>query len=223
MYQPAKPLVEFGCLQMTSTDDLLDALSRYDEALCVKAESPRSKDLLALSASRDRIASTTPGSVTLDDLTQLMDYKLARGKWRPRLQALIRENEAEGVVEASTEAYELLKDSDDVSGALARLSKLRGIGPATSSLVLSIFRPAALPFFSDELAAVVDLPKPIKYTAKEYTELVDRVKARMAADDRWTSAEDFEKAAYAYTVLNGASKKRSAPESAEPKAKRKKA
>lgn len=70
--------------------------------------------------------------------------------------------------------------SDQILSALDILvSGLRGVGPATASLVLSCGDPENVPFFSDELAAWL-LPgagsggKNLKYSRKEYAELVSR-------------------------------------------------
>ena len=76
--------------------------------------------------------------------------------------------------------------SDSVLGsALTTLTKLKGIGPATASLLLSTSDPENVPFFSDELfrwAFWEDKPgcrwdRKISYSAKEYRELVAKVTA----------------------------------------------
>ena len=65
---------------------------------------------------------------------------------------------------------------------------LKGVGPATASLLLSVLRPAEIPFFSDELFrwSVWDdetgsgkdgkgWQRKIKYNVKEYEMMLDRV------------------------------------------------
>lgn len=68
--------------------------------------------------------------------------------------------------------------------SLKVLTKLKGIGPATASLLLSTNDPSTNPFFSDELFRWLtwdNSGKPggwdrvIKYTVKEYQELLDHV------------------------------------------------
>lgn len=55
---------------------------------------------------------------------------LQRGKFRPRLQQLVASNSAETVEKCSRKAFSLLPD---VQAAIAELSSLKGVGPATAS------------------------------------------------------------------------------------------
>ena len=73
--------------------------------------------------------------------------------------------------------------AENVQSVVKRLTELKGVGPATASLLLSVAYPRAVPFFSDELfywtAATgekVKLEK-IKYNLKEYGEIVKEVSA----------------------------------------------
>lgn len=125
--------------------------------------------------------------ITRDELILLMDWKLARGKFRPTLPKLVRQNNAADVEAVTKRAFAmLLKDIDaprpqylaGVKAATKQASELRGIGPATASLILSLaanILPRAPPFFSDEafLYFVVEPTRPgsaIKYSLKEYTD-----------------------------------------------------
>lgn len=82
------------------------------------------------------------------------------------------------------------------------LVTLKGIGPATASLLLSTLNPQEIPFFSDELFLWAlwgnktgnRWDRKIKYSAKEYRELlakVNQLRERLGA-----SALDAEKVAY---------------------------
>ena len=70
-------------------------------------------------------------------------------------------------------------DNADYAKALTILTKLKGIGPATASLLLSCYDPTKVPFFSDELyrwlhwadAKSKGWDRKISYTAKEYKDL----------------------------------------------------
>lgn len=67
---------------------------------------------------------------------------------------------------------------DGTLNALDKASKLSGVGPATASVILSIYDPVNMPFFEDEMFnwACVDLGKAkLKYDKKEYSDLVKRV------------------------------------------------
>lgn len=55
---------------------------------------------------------------------------LQRGKFRPRLQQLVASNSTETVEKCSRKAFSLLPD---VQAAIAELSSLKGVGPATAS------------------------------------------------------------------------------------------
>ena len=70
--------------------------------------------------------------------------------------------------------------------ALKVLTELKGIGPATASLLLSVMRPETVPFFSDELFRWCCWDEPgspggwgrkIKYNMKEYEQLLGHIKA----------------------------------------------
>jgi hypothetical protein len=97
------------------------------------------------------------------------------------------------------------------------LTQLKGIGPATASLVLSCISPTQYPFFSDELFRWIHWDgknadgsnagiksgsrwsRPIGYTPKEYDSLIARceqVQERFSGDDRQLNFLDLEKVAY---------------------------
>jgi hypothetical protein len=126
-----------------------------------------------------------------------MDWKLAKGKFRPMLPKLIRSNAPDLVKSATTDGFNIwlkffksnntsswadIKTSDyidAVKSSFKLVCVLKGVGPATASLILSLLVDinAVLtpPFFSDEsfLYYVVEPTRPdskIKYNVKEYTE-----------------------------------------------------
>lgn len=91
---------------------------------------------------------------------------------------------------------------------MSSLTKLRGVGPATASLILSCYDPAGAPFFSDELyryahwqdAKNGGWDRKIGYTMKQYHSLHEvvgamrhRIKQESGQDVR---AVDIEKVAY---------------------------
>ncbi|XP_050893677.1 uncharacterized protein LOC127107601 [Lathyrus oleraceus] len=77
-----------------------------------------------------------------------MQWKLTRGKWRPRLLDFVSSIEDAVVKRASEKAFESLPD---VEKAISELSALKGVGPATASAVLAAFAPNLTPFMSDEV------------------------------------------------------------------------
>jgi hypothetical protein len=135
------------------------------------------------------------------------------GTYRPKLAQLVASNTAEDIRKTTEEAFDLY-EKDEFDKVLPRLTKLKGVGPATASLVLACYDPVNVPFFSDELfrwahwdgrgdgIKIVGqgFKRSIGYTAKEYKSLCSRVstaRERLNKEGREaTSALDMEKVAY---------------------------
>ena len=118
------------------------------------------------------------------------------------------------ITETTREAFEKLSNTEAPSPpvlktALNILMKLRGIGPATASLLLSTYSPDHIPFFSDELfrwcfyegaADGTGWDRPIKYTVKQYLDLFEKVQELLSTMrsrfQRPLAAVDLEKVAY---------------------------
>ncbi|KAL0366312.1 UNVERIFIED_CONTAM: hypothetical protein Sradi_3521300 [Sesamum radiatum] len=112
--------------------------------------------------------------ITTDELSRLMQWKLARGKWRPRLLSFVSSLDDVVVRDASAKAFASLPD---VSKAITELKVLKGVGPATASAVLSAYAPDVAPFMSDEaMVAVVGDSK--DYSLKRYVVFVEKMQAK---------------------------------------------
>ena len=101
---------------------------------------------------------------------------------------------AKTVVQQAMKQYWAEKNVPKTVDAIA---KLRGIGPATASLLLSVHDPDNVIFFSDEAFYWLcrDGKKaPIKYTTKEYMELSSAAKSII--ERLRVKATEVEKAAY---------------------------
>lgn len=135
------------------------------------------------------IAGRSDKYVTHSELVKLMEWKLTRGKFRPRLQQLVASNSEVTVEKCSRKAFSLLPN---VQAAIAELSCLKAIGPATASAVLAAGAPEQAAFMSDESMESVPGLQPIKYTAKHYdlflSKMVERTKKLNKVDPRqdWT-------------------------------------
>jgi hypothetical protein len=128
------------------------------------------------------------------------------------LQGLVQRNADSVVQDLTRDAFKSFssgsKSADEAKQTVNTLSKLQGIGPATASLLLSVFDPDAVPFFSDELfrwcffedGKGKGWDREIKYNVKEYVELYSRVQELRdrvkKSSERDVSAVELEKVAY---------------------------
>ncbi|KAJ3037396.1 hypothetical protein HK097_003524 [Rhizophlyctis rosea] len=155
-----------------------------------------------------RISSNAP-HLTKPELEKLISWKLSHGKHRPQLASLVSSN-SEAKVKAATgqvfpnefppkvpPKWETLKVSLDM------FTQLKGIGPASASLILSTFSPITIPFFSDEVYRYLTYEssskgkgwdRKINYTLKEYKIVVEKIKPLMERLN--VAAWEVEKVAY---------------------------
>ncbi|KAK6537819.1 hypothetical protein TWF694_010722 [Orbilia ellipsospora] len=139
---------------------------------------------------------------TLDSSTimEIVNWKLKRGQFRPTILPLVASNstkELESIVnkalsmpppEQVTGQEAAEEDGDalvQVSAMIKHLTKLKGIGPATATAVLSTMFSDTIPMFSDEAFRWVMMDgskssggwnRKIAYNAKEYAEFFGRVR-----------------------------------------------
>ncbi|KAG4211005.1 hypothetical protein ERO13_A02G079900v2 [Gossypium hirsutum] len=85
--------------------------------------------------------------ITTAELSRLMQWKLTRGKWRPRLLDFVSSLDDSSVQSVSQKAFLSLPD---ISKAISELTVLKGVGAATASAVLAAYAPETAPFMSDE-------------------------------------------------------------------------
>ncbi|XP_007659240.1 uncharacterized protein LOC103167439 [Ornithorhynchus anatinus] len=148
------------------------------------------------------IAGRREKHLTRDELVRLMAWKLARGTFRPRLQQLVATNPSETVERCTRAAFGLLPD---VEAAITELSKLKAVGPATASAILTAGAPDSVAFMADEAVAAVPGLSPIQYTLKHYTRYLGEIRARarrlnqVDAEADWTPHR-VEMSLWAWTV-----------------------
>ncbi|KAL9129558.1 MAG: hypothetical protein Q9217_002014 [Psora testacea] len=144
------------------------------------------------------------------EVTALVEWKLKHGTYRPNLSKLVASNSAEAIQSTTKDAFAVYTtSSSDPTKALTTLTKLKGIGPATASLLLSCFDQENVPFFSDELFRYMHFEnarnkgwdRKITYTMKEYKEFFARVQGlrdRLVKEEgsERISVLDMEKAAF---------------------------
>ncbi|XP_006015622.1 uncharacterized protein LOC102368745 [Alligator sinensis] len=110
--------------------------------------------------------------LTQAEVVKLMQWKLTRGKFRPRLQQLVATNSQETVERCTRKAFQLLPD---VAAAITELSQLKAVGPATASAILAAGAPEVVAFMADEAVESIPGLTPIKYSLKHYIRYLDRI------------------------------------------------
>ncbi|EFQ25552.1 uncharacterized protein GLRG_00696 [Colletotrichum graminicola M1.001] len=109
-----------------------------------------------------------------DDVKCLVDWKLRHGKFRPTLMKLVSSNDSSAVEDTVKKAIDNYRDMADLSAALNILTKMKGIGPATASLILAVHYPQKVLFFSDEAYYWLcnkGQKASLKYSMKDYEHL----------------------------------------------------
>ncbi|XP_035263253.1 uncharacterized protein zgc:112496 isoform X2 [Anguilla rostrata] len=134
------------------------------------------------------IAGRSERFLTHTELVKLMEWKLTRGKFRPRLQELVATNSSETVERCTKKAFGLLPD---ITAAVTELSSLKALGPATASAVLAAGAPELAAFMADEAVESIPGLKPIQYTVKHYSLYLQRVKERTQALNKVDTDQDW--------------------------------
>ncbi|KAI1127467.1 hypothetical protein F5Y10DRAFT_194177 [Nemania abortiva] len=157
-----------------------------------------------------------------DDVKTLVDWKLRHGKFRPTLMKLVSSNDGDVVKKTIREAIEQYwTNNNNITKATDAIAKLKGIGPATASLLLSVHDPERVIFFSDEAFWWLcrgGQKSPIKYNAKEYQQL--SIAAEKVTKRLQVGATDIEKVAY---VIMKDDARQSVPSIGQPHTKKAKA
>ncbi|KAJ8284165.1 hypothetical protein COCON_G00030150 [Conger conger] len=134
------------------------------------------------------IAGRSERYLTHSELAKLMEWKLTRGKFRPRLQQLVETNSSETVERCTKKAFSLLPD---ITAAITELSSLKALGPATASAVLAAGAPEQAAFMADEAVESIPNLKPIQYTVKHYSLYLQSVKERTQALNQADADQDW--------------------------------
>ncbi|KAI0151632.1 DUF1479-domain-containing protein [Xylariaceae sp. FL1272] len=190
-----------------SVDVFQGLLARYGSLIesisSDKPAKPDQKPLAQLDAFRyddavDAFRSAKPKrQMTHEDVKTLVEWKLRHGKFRPTLMKLVSSNESSTVEKTIQQVMTRYWSNQDISQAVDGISKLKGIGPATASLLLSVHDPDRVIFFSDEAfwwLCSNGQKSPIKYNAKEYQQLI--AAANEIIKRLGVGATDVEKVAY---------------------------
>ena len=154
-----------------------EALAHYDEA--IEAVS-RQKSLQSKLAEYDNwirvdfpvvLDKREEPFMTRSELERVMQWKLWRGKDRPMLMSLVKQNSENTVQQVSSASFKLAKKLEWID-AVKKLTELRGVGPATASAVLSVVYPEGVVFMADEVIEAATSRKR-EYTMKTYCETIE--------------------------------------------------
>lgn len=165
--------------------------------------------------------------VKKEELVLLMDWKLAKGKFRPTLPKLIKSNQDDDVVAITKAGLGIFMEFAHSNGAtwddvtlqeylsvakdsLKKLCELKGVGPATGSLLLSLLSATsalAPPFFSDEafiyyIQEPIRPGTPIKYNVKEYIDEYLSTLFNIASQGPSITMNDLEKGGWALKMYD---------------------
>lgn len=110
-----------------------------------------------------------------DELIDIVRWKMKRGEWRARNLALVRSNTGDEIRARSTAAF-----APDIppNRALAELSVLAGVGPATASAALAALQPDVFPFLDDLVGAPIPDLGPPKFTTGYYRRYAEALRQR---------------------------------------------
>lgn len=121
------------------------------------------------------VAARKAPHVTLDELTKLTQWKMARGVWRARNLALVKGNEPALVVTTSKTALSLIPHP---AAPISELAELAGVGPATASAVVAAAAPEVYPFFDELVAAQIPALGTVAFTLAFYARYAGAIRER---------------------------------------------
>jgi hypothetical protein len=142
-----------------------------------------------LIADNDKAPAAEAMSLTKEHLLDvIVEWKFLKGKPRNALRPLLKSNTDASVATASRRAFlaadgipKITVSDDDnrndyakeITAAMNHLCEIRGVGPATASAVLCLYRPDVFAFMDDEVIECLYDGKR-GYTLKIYLEVNDR-------------------------------------------------
>jgi hypothetical protein len=110
--------------------------------------------------------------ITKDELLKIVQWKFLKGKPRHALMSLLKSN-SESDVKDRTKSGMIFANDQNVDAAIDEIAKLRGVGPATASAILSIFKPSLFAFMDDEVIECLYDDGKRGYTTKIYRHMND--------------------------------------------------
>jgi hypothetical protein len=143
--------------------------------------------------------------INLDQYIMMIQWKLNRGVYRPSLLKYARAQDESAVQEASACVYTAFKGGDcrsfdNVKVAINMFTKLKGVGVATASVLLSAICPS-VPFMSDELLRIVlRQPTKFKYSMPEYKQCYEQATEKAKCLGKSWTASKVERVVFALSI-----------------------
>jgi len=153
-----------------------DLLHKHREIIKLISEKKKKPELIALTHhyyNDLRKSVHKKKYLTLEELSNIMRYKLMLGKMRP-LQKKVDGNDPDKVITITKEAVTLLKAGNLIEGLKKLIDNLNGIGIATASYIAALVRPDICPIMYDEVIMELTGPK-IKYDLKTYLKIQEKI------------------------------------------------
>ena len=190
-------------------DDWQAAKGKYSTALAhISALDTKHKELVSLDHWVRCVYPTevlSRGHLTLSDLVKIMQWKLLRGKDRPMLQNLIRQNTELNVNKVSRDCLTLLAKgptSETWDACIVLMTSLRGVGPATASAILApLDGTGAIPFMADEVLEACTKTKRT-YTIAYYRAMKAGIDAKASALNHVLSPAELSDCLWAHAICS---------------------
>ncbi|XP_068102506.1 uncharacterized protein [Hyperolius riggenbachi] len=178
----------FQCEDPTKWRKVSDLYWDVVEAMAVKKKRLLELDRWFQEDLPNCICARTEKCLTKGELAKLMEWKLLRGKFRPRLQKMVESNPEDIVERHTKKAFEFLPD---VGKAVDELCHLKGVGPATASAILCAGAPDLVAFMADEAVESVPGLTPVQYNLKHYQRFLQELQKKAdslsaGGQDSWT-------------------------------------
>jgi len=110
--------------------------------------------------------------LTEEELLQVVQWKFAKGKPRHALMKYLKSNGNAKIQLCTTKSFRCAAKGE-IQAALTEMCSLSGVGPATASAVLCLYRPDLFSFMDDEVIECFHEAKR-EYTAKIYLKINNR-------------------------------------------------
>ncbi len=192
--------------ESTNCREWRDTLAQYDALILAHAVNQLPEiDAWYRNELPRLIASREPAYVTKEEFLEILRWKMKRGDWREWNRARVADTDARAIKKHAQAAFAAARDLDaailtaskEYKKPIQILCELDGVGPATASAVLAVYRPDLYPFFDEWIARQVAAQIPalgkVAFTASYYWKYADALREKARALKRckgkWSAQE----------------------------------